>query len=228
MERNEVHELTAAYALDALDEIDEQEYELHLRGCERCRRELTELSEAAASLAYAFDAPTPPTDLRERILDRAREERPNVVPLRPRRTATYLAGAVAAAAAAVAVGIGIWAASLSSDLDRERAVSELLSEPGTRVVALSGATGRVVVSDEGEATVVLSGLDEAPSGRAYAIWVIERETPPRPAGLFRSEGERDVVDVERPVPRGAIVAMTIEDEDGADQPTRNPFATAQT
>jgi anti-sigma factor RsiW len=227
MERDAVHELTAAYALDALDELDEQQYELHLRGCDQCRVSLAELSEAAASLAFAIDAPAPPTDLRERILERAREERPNVVPLRPRRTFTYLSGVVAAAAAIVAVGVGIWAASLSSDLDRERAVSELLSDPDSRVVALSGATGRVVVAEDGDATLVLSGLDEAPSGRAYAIWVIEGQTA-RPAGLFRSEGERDVVDVERPVPRGAIVAMTIEDEEGVPQPTQNPFATAQT
>jgi anti-sigma factor RsiW len=227
MERDEVHELTAAYALDALDEIDEQEYETHLRGCDRCRLQLADFSETAASLAYAIDAPAPPSDLRERILARAAEERPNVVPLRPRRTFAYVSSAVAAAAAAVAVGVGIWAASLSSDLDRERAVSERLSEPGTRVIALTGATGRVVVDQDGDATLVLSELDEAPSGRAYAIWVIEGQTP-RPAGLFRSEGDRDVIEVEERVPRGAIVAMTIEDEDGVDAPTQNPFATAQT
>src|SRR5919108_5982985 len=94
-----LHDLTAAYALDALDADERREYEAHLARCERCRTELASLSEAATSLAYGVEAPAPPPQLRDRILERARAERPNVVPLRPR-------WAVPSAAAAVVAGVG--------------------------------------------------------------------------------------------------------------------------
>ena len=47
----DVHDLTAAYALDALDPEEERSYEQHLAGCERCREELASFSEVAGSLA---------------------------------------------------------------------------------------------------------------------------------------------------------------------------------
>ena len=86
-----LHELTAAYALDALDPADEAAYEEHLAHCARCQEELALLSGAASALALAAGAADPPPALRERILDAARAERPNVVPLRPRWTAPLVA-----------------------------------------------------------------------------------------------------------------------------------------
>src|ERR671930_1228862 len=101
MEADTIHELTAAYALDALDEREEREYEEHLARCPRCREELASFTETATSLAYGVESPTPPPDLRDRILVRARSERPNVVPLRPAwgswAPAAAAAGGVAAA-----------------------------------------------------------------------------------------------------------------------------------
>ena len=85
MEANALHDLTPAYALDALDPEDARAYEAHLARCERCRDELAALTEAAGALALATEAPPPPPDLRARILQEAQRERPNVVPMRPRR-----------------------------------------------------------------------------------------------------------------------------------------------
>src|SRR5512132_4483740 len=97
MEANAIHELTAAYALDALDPDEAREYEAHLAHCERCRSELATMSPTATSLAYATEAPAPSPELRARILQRARSERSNVVPLRP-RWATPVAAVAAVAA----------------------------------------------------------------------------------------------------------------------------------
>ena len=107
MEADALHDLTAAYALNALDAEDARRYEAHLARCEHCQSELAELSESAGALAYAADAPTPSADLRTRILDRARAERPNVVQLRPRWARPVLAAAAVAACAAIA--LGLWA-----------------------------------------------------------------------------------------------------------------------
>ena len=107
MAHEAVHDLTAAYALDALDERERAEYEAHLATCEACRAELASLQEGAASLAYSVPAPAPPLQLRERILQQARSERSNVVPLRRSRV-NYALGAAAAVAATVAIALGIW------------------------------------------------------------------------------------------------------------------------
>jgi anti-sigma-K factor RskA len=226
MAEHEIHELTAAYALDALGEAEELEFEEHLRGCARCRAELRELLEAATALAYAVEAPAPPPSLRARILERARADRANVIPLRRRRLAVYASGAVAAAAAAVALGIGLWANSLSGELDREREALAVLADPTAESRPLRGATGRLVVTDDREAALVVSGLRTAPAEKAYEVWVIEANRP-RPAGLFKGERGRDVVTLTERVPEGAVVAVTLEDEEGVLAPTTTPLFTAQ-
>lgn len=227
MEQNEVHALTAAYSLDALDELEEREYEEHLRGCERCREELAAFTEAATSLAYAVDAPAPPPTLRDRILNGAHAERAVVVPFRPRRTLNYALGAVAAVAAAVAIGVGIWGASVSGRLDRLESTNAVLGDPNARVAELSGADGRVVVSEAGDAVLVVSGLERAPSGRDYEIWVIEGNAPRR-AGLFEAEKGREVVRLEERVPRDSVVAVTLEKDGGVETPSTAPLFSART
>jgi anti-sigma factor RsiW len=225
MERTEIHELTAAYALDALDPAEEREYEEHLPGCPTCREELAALQEAASALAYGTDAPPPPPGLRARILEQARAERENVVPLRPRRF--FLASTAAAAvAAAVAIGLAIWALSLSSSLDEKTQALEILGNPKARSVSLSGVDGRVVVTPSGEAALV-ADLGAAPSGKAYEIWVI-RGSEPQPAGLFDGKDDIEVVRLERTVPAGATVALTVEDDEGVDAPTTDPIGAAKT
>jgi len=220
-----IHDLTAAYALDALDAHEREEFEAHLATCDRCRQELASFQETAALLAYAVPAPAPPRALRERVLAGARASKPsNVVVLRPRRL-TYALGGLAAAAASVAIAIGVWASQLSNDLDRERAVAHVLADPDARSVPLQGANGRVVVTETGEAALVVAGLPPAPAGKTYQAWVFEGDTP-RPAGLLDGRDERDVLLLTRPVPPQLDVAVTIEPAGGSASPTSTPlFAT---
>ena len=219
----EPHDLTAAYALDALDPAEEREYESHLATCERCREELAALREASASLAYVAPAPAPPVELRERILEQARSERAQVTPLRPRRRLTYALAAAAAAAACLAIGLGVWAATLSDRLDRQKSINTILAD-GQRV-PLQGANGQLVVTDSGDAALVVSGLAAAPEGKTYELWVIDGGKP-RPAGLFQGGGGQVVV-LNRSVTRDATVAATIEDEGGVDAPTSKPVFSAR-
>jgi anti-sigma-K factor RskA len=217
MAHEAVHDLTAAYALDALDERERAEYEAHLATCEACRAELASLQESAASLAYSVPAPAPPPQLRERILEQARSERSNVVPLRRSRV-NYALGAVAAVAASIAVALGIWNAML---LD-ERNDRSVLENPDARVVALpeeGPITGRLHVDPNGDATLVVDGA-ATPADKDYEVWVIEGDTP-RPAGLF--DGGRRVVRLSRPVRPGASVAVTLEREGGVQRPTTRPI-----
>ncbi len=219
----DVHELTAAYALHALDSEEEREFEEHLRGCERCREELAELKEAATSLAYAVDGPAPPAALRSRILEAARGD--NVIALPRRRVLSYAAAAAAAAAIAVAVPLGLWANSLADKLDRERAASAILGDPAAQSVPLEGADGRLVVGSGREAALVVSGLQPAPEGKDYEIWVIDGGSTRR-SGLFDGDNGREVVRLDRRVPAGATVAVTLEREGGVDSPTSRPLFSA--
>src|SRR5918911_786405 len=228
MEADAIHELTAAYALDALDEREEREYEAHLARCTRCREELASFTEAATSLAYGVESPAPPPGLRDRILVQARAERPNVVPLRPAwRSWTAAAAAVAACAA---IGLGIWAATLSRSLDRERSAKEqqagvvsILSDPAARRFALSGSHGTLVVSRSGAGALLVSNLGPAPSGKTYEAWVIQGKMPKR-AGTF---GAAKPFELTRPVPQGAVVAVTLERPGGGDAPANKPLTPAQ-
>jgi anti-sigma factor RsiW len=219
---DQIHELTAAYALDALGANERASYEAHLGACPACREELASFWKVTGALAYAAGGPAPSPGLRDRIIETARAERPNVVPLRTRNWATPALAAVAAVAAIVAVGMGLWGASVSDELDETREVARVLGDPGARTVALQGADGRLVVSDTGEAVLVVDGLGEPPAGKAYEIWVIQ-DGQPDAAGLFDDES---VVPLERTVPRGVAVAVTLEDDQGVDQPTGQPLFTA--
>jgi anti-sigma factor RsiW len=101
-----IHELTAGYALDALDADERSAFETHLAGCPACQEELASFWQVTGSLAHAAAGPAPSPELRGRLLERARAERPNVVPLRPRRWALPVASTVAAVAAVLALGLG--------------------------------------------------------------------------------------------------------------------------
>lgn len=207
MGSEEIHDLTAAYALDALDVADAREYEEHLRDCPRCRDELRDLSEAASALAYAAPAPPPPPALRERILDEVRRNGSNVVALRARRILFATAG-LAAVAASIAIGLGFWAFSLQSSLDEER--------DANRATSLAGGRGRLIVGDDRSAVLVLYGVPAAPEGKDYEAWVA-RDGAVDPAGVFEGGRER-VVTLDKPVPPGAAVMVTLEKEGGVTAP----------
>jgi len=224
----DLHDLTAAYALDALEPDDARAYEAHLARCERCREELAGLSEAASALAYVPEGPAPPPELRERILQQAARERPNVVPLRPRWFNAV--AAVAAVAAVVAIGLGIWATVLSgrldsrqAALDRQEQVAALLADPASQRIAFP--TGTLVVGSNGKASLVMRNLANAGSGRTYQAWVADGGDP-LPAGLFGG-GRLVAVPLERTVGPGATVMVTRERDGGASAPTSRPFVTVR-
>jgi anti-sigma factor RsiW len=232
----DVHDLTAAYALDALDAEERESYEEHLARCGRCREELASLGEAATALAFAVVSPLPPARLRGQILAAAAAERENVVPLPMRRSWLLRATAAAAGVAAcTAIGLGIWAATLSHSLDRAhasaaraQAAAQVLADPNSRKIALAPAKGVVAVDPTGRAVLVVNGLPAAPAGNTYEAWVIPAGGAPRKAALFESTGATTTVPLAENVPKGAVVAATIERAGGTDRPTQTPVFSART
>jgi anti-sigma factor RsiW len=214
---DDLHELSALYALDVLDRDGRTRFEAHLAECETCRASLGELRSAAGALAFAPDGPPPPPALRGRILAAAAAERPNVVPLRARRSlAVSAAAAVAVAATAAAVALGIWAATLRHSLSDERAATRVLADPRARHVPIAGRPGELVVAPSGEAVLTVD-LPRPPAGRTYEAWVADPAV--RRAGTF--SGRTTTLDVR--VARGAKVMVTLERAGGVDAPTRQPL-----
>ena len=194
----DLHELTAAYALDALEADERSAYEAHLAECERCRAHLRDLGETVGALALAAEGPAAPAALRDRILVAARKEEPsNVVAIGSRRRRWYAVGAVAAAAA-VGVTIGLSVALTGGGSQSDKLAAS---------VSVAG----------GVAELSVSGLPDAPAGKAYEIWVIEGNSAPKPAGLFTETG--DPVTLTRPAPAGSTVAVTLERAAGSETPT---------
>jgi anti-sigma-K factor RskA len=227
VERDDIHELTAPYALHALEEHEVRSFEEHLRDCERCRDEVAMLRGAAASLAHDAPATAPPPELRERILATARAERGNLVPLRPRWAAPV--AAIAAVAACAAVGFGIWAATLKHTLDdREAALRSqaralaVAASPDARRIPLTGGHGALVVTRNGRAALLLADLPEPGPGKAFEAWVVSGGSA-QPAGVFSAAGRAAAVALERDVPAGATVAVTVERAAGVQQPTSAPI-----
>jgi anti-sigma-K factor RskA len=209
MERTGIHELSAAYALDALDGDERGEFEEHLRHCAECQDAVASFQEAASALAFQAEMPPPPAALRNRILDQARRERGNVVPLRP-RWPFRAAAAAAAVAASAAIGLGIWAASLHNELGER-----------PEAVPITGASGSVIVTQDDAATLVVKDLPPAPAGKTYEAWVIESGKA-APAGTFVGGG-RVAFQLTRDVVRGAVVAVTLERAGGVASPTTKPL-----
>jgi anti-sigma factor RsiW len=225
-----IHELTAGYALDALPPEERRAYEEHLEECERCQEELSSFWQTTEALAVAASGPVPSDDLRGRILVAARAEPQNVVPLDSRRRrVTPMLSAVAAVAAVVALGVGLWATQLSGDLDearlaleRERHAAAILADPGARTVALQAGAGRLVVTPDGKAVLVLDELDPAPAGTTYEAWIVDGAKA-SPAGLFPGRVDRDLVPIEGTVEPGNVVAVTIEDAGGVEVSENDPI-----
>jgi anti-sigma-K factor RskA len=202
----DLHDLTAAYALDALDADETEAYERHLGQCERCRAQLAELSESAGALAFGAVAPAPPARLRSAILEAAVAERSNVVPLIRRRVVGRVLAVTAAAAACAAVGLIV---------------------ASTRSNSVRLVSAAVVIGPNGTATLHISGLAGAPQGKTYEAWVIPPHGRPRPAGLFPG-GTETTVALRGPVPRSAAVAVTVEPAGGTSAPTTKPLFSTST
>jgi anti-sigma-K factor RskA len=195
------HELSAAYALDALERRERSAFEAHLGICTVCAEELPSLRAAAAALAYCAQAPTVPTSVRTGLLGNLPELRSAPVVALWRRVALPVASALAVGAAAAGVALAI------RPPGHERPV----------VVSVENRPGSLVLTRE-SALLVLPGLPPAPIGTTYEAWVTEGERT-WPAGTFRGGPGRIVVVLQRSVPAGARVAVSLEPRGGSNRPT---------
>lgn len=223
---NDPHALSAAYAVDALDDIERAQFEKHLAVCGQCRDEVAGLTEAAAMLSHATAAPPPP-DLRERVLSDAARVRP-LPPRSAVTTSRRLPRLLAAAAVVMALAGGVTAAVWQpweqpqtvqvSLADRVRQAED--AQTWTRPLP-GGAVATVVRSESlGKAVIRTSGLDAAPAGKVYQLW-LQEPTGLVPAGLF-SAGDTEVV-LRGDAAKALGAGLTVEPSGGSPAPTTKPL-----
>jgi hypothetical protein len=149
----------------------------------------------------------------------------------PRR---WVQGLAAAAAAVVVAGAAVsgyaalqWREEARSAQQVALAVTQVAGAPDAQLVdAQGGAEGwgssRVVVSRSlGEAVLVPTGVEDAPSGRTWQLWFVTGDAA-RPAGTFAGAGSAAVLS--GAVDGADAVAVTLEPAGGSETPTSTPVA----
>jgi hypothetical protein len=118
------------------------------------------------------------------------------------------------------------------ELSRLDEAFSILNSAGTTVSTFGDGApkGRVFVHPSKGILLIASNLPPAPAGKRYEMWRIPKGGKlPIPAGLFQSEPDGTAVYTQRePVDVAALgaVAVTLEDEAGAAQPTSTPLIVA--
>ena len=210
MNREEIRELAAVYALGGLDGEDRARFEALLHsGDAEATAALRDFESTLADLsAESAEAPPPSAKahLMERIAAEGRREPPSAVvtPFRWRRALWPAALAAGIAAiAAIAVGLSISASYekrldalareavvLKDEIERERRLDAILRDRDTEIVALSGrepapaARARMIWNAHAGGLLVAAGLPPTPAGKAYQLWAIVGKNPPVSAGVF--------------------------------------------
>jgi anti-sigma-K factor RskA len=119
------------------------------------------------------------------------------------------------------------AAALGEQMAEQRQILALLSDPATRVVALSGlapspqAQARMIWHDHAGGVLVAAGLPRAPADKTYELWAIAAGKP-IPAGLFTVDAEGKGTVQVKPLagtPKVDVFAVTLEPAGGVPAPT---------
>ena len=219
----ELHDLSAAYALDALDASERALFEEHMATCDRCQLEVGRLSEGTVLLAES-SAQAPPPHLKARLMTTietvAARQEPIVIPLRSRRW--QWAFAAAAVLAVVFAGLLV---STNSRLDEAETIAAIYEAADSVSIPLDsevGAAEFTYSTDLGLGVFVDLGLADPPDDRVYELWLVD-SAGPAPAGIFRPRGGRLIV---TDVVADVILAMTEEPAGGSETPTGDLLFTA--
>ena len=231
------------YALDIAEEPERGEIRAHLtRDCEVCMAGVKRALETAALIGTTAPAVQPSSQLRRRILASVgAQDRSN-----------WLTAWVAAVAMAALLAIGVYFAmasrryageasrlkgemrSQSAQIARLTEAFAILSGPRTTEVSFGGVQprppqGKVFVNPTRGVLLIASNLPRAPVEKIYEMWIIPKGAKPVPAGLFQSQDDGSAMHV-RPgavdIASTSAIAVTVENEAGADQPTTTPLIVA--
>ena len=234
----ELREHYELYAIGVADELERSEIRAHLnRECEVCMQGIQRAREVMALLGGTAPPAAPSAGLRRRILASVGVEQHRF------GWAPFLAAALALALFA-AVYFGGRERDLANELARVReqnsqqtieltAVNQafaILTGADTTVTTFGegpAPKGKVFVSRSQGVLLIAGNLQPAPSGKAYEMWIV-KDGKAKAAGMFQSAPDGSAMHIQRGTVENAdAVAVTLENEAGADQPTSTPLFAAR-
>jgi hypothetical protein len=114
-----------------------------------------------------------------------------------------------------------------AQLDRERAMGELITSPGAHMMRLTGtniapgAHAMLAYDKTGHAMLMAKGLPGAPEGMAYQLWYI-KDNKKMPGKVFTPDAAGNGM-LEDQIPAvardAAVFAITLEPKSGVEVPT---------
>ena len=231
------------FALDIAEQPERGEIRDHLnRGCDVCKAGVRRSLETATLIGATAPPAQPSAQLRRRILTSVgREERPSRSMLWASVLAMTALVVVAVYFAATGWQYAQAAARLrdqvrgqAAQIDRLTEAFAILSGPRTIEASFGGVQpkppqGKVFVNPSRGVLLIASNLPRTPADKTYEMWIIPRAAKPVPAGLFQSQDDGNAMHVQPgtvDVSSTAAIAVTVENQAGADQPTTQPLIVA--
>jgi anti-sigma-K factor RskA len=227
-----------AYLLGALDPDEEKAFEAHLETCDACRQEVLRLEVARDALPQAVDQVAPPESLKASLMSTVRAEaadgaepaeEPAAAARAPARRRSFLRDLVlmkpqfAAAAAAVLFAIGIGVGAVVGAVgggDDSTTVAAEVDES-----RLPGATGSLVVQDDGGAILRVEGMQQPAPDQVYEVWVKHGDEV-RPSSLFTVSGDGSgAAGIPDELEGADAVLVTREPKAGSIRPSESPVLT---
>jgi hypothetical protein len=243
MKCQELQDHYELYAMGVAGEPEKSEIREHLnRGCEDCMSGMKRARNMTAFLGSVAPSSAPSPKLRRRILASVgfEQRRFSWTPIWALATALSLFGAIyfngreremALTASRLREQLGL----RNIELTRLNEALAVLNGPETIMTTFGTGKpappkGRVFTNPSVGVLLIASNLPPAPAGKKYEMWVVPKGgKPPIPAGLFQSLPDGTALHVQRGavnLSATAAVAVTLEDEAGAAQPTTTPVIAA--
>ena len=235
MKCEELYDYYELYAMGVADEPERGEIREHLnRGCEVCMTGMKRARSVTAMLGSTVVAAEPSPKLRRRILAGAglEQRRFGWAPVFALATMFSLFAAVyfsgrQKVSADEAARLRAELRTQTIELTRLNEAFAILNTPGTVQATFGNEAaqppkGKVFVSPSQGILLIASNLPPAPAGKIYEMWRVPKAGNPVPAGVFQSESDGTAVHVLRgavDIPSLAAVAVTLENEGGATEPT---------
>ena len=234
---DDILDLLTAYALGVIEPDEIARVSALLDEQPELRATLAELRATADMLPYGLPEASPPTELRQRVLDHATGRSIPATTSPPRRVANRMRGWVLglsgiAAVAVLAAVIG-WAQLFQTRelLAQSRAeLAQTQAQVADAQVLIASLTGdgssaSILRTRDGEA-VLVAQLPPLQPGRVYQLWRIQGDNSPASAGLFHVDSQgytTAALPADQQPQAGEIVAVTNEPDGGSPGPTSKPL-----